>query len=77
MPALDRLDVLQDLRLAQRQIGVLEALVKGADLCRSARVDAIGQTRGHRLASKAVDDRLDRVGLIGLDLEFELHADTA
>ena len=38
------------------------------------RIDAVSEARSHRLARKAVHHIVDRIGLIGLDLELELHA---
>src|SRR5690606_17358269 len=75
---LDVLDVFQDLRVRQGEVGVFETFVFGfrpylLSLFHYTRIDAIGQARGHRLAGEAVDHVVDGIGLIGLDLEFELH----
>nr|WP_253185920.1 hypothetical protein [Novosphingobium sp. NDB2Meth1] len=74
LPALDRIDVRQQLRVGERDIRVAEPfIVKRLCLVPLARVDPVGWTDAEGLARKAIDHRVDGHGLVGLNLEFELH----
>ena len=73
LAALNSLNVLENLALAQREIGVLEPFLESGCLCLLARVDAVGQTIDLRLTSETIDYRFNSIGLVGLDLELQFH----
>ena len=79
LAALHLLDVVQQGKISQRQIGILEAgtgkqVFHGRFIL--AGVDTIGDglRRSGRLALEAIHNGLQSIGLVGLGLEFEFHA---
>ena len=66
------LDVGQQLGIGQLNIGVLEA-GHSHYFFPPPQVNPVSITRGVLLSGKAVDHRFHRVGLVGLDFEFQFH----
>ena len=70
------LDVPQELPVAQGDLGVAESgVVASALLTTHARVQAVADAVAAGLPGEAVDDGVDRIGLVLLMLELELHGD--
>ena len=79
---LHNVDVVQQLLRGQGDLGVPQARVRGCARLEQgrgggrlllARVDPVGDPVVLRLAREDFDDGIDRVGLVLLDLELELH----
>lgn len=79
LPSLDGMNIFDELSIGQLDIGVFKTRIglyctaDGFSLDDPTRINPICNARGIDLPGKAIDDGLNRAGLIGLDFELQLH----